>query len=579
MISRITRWLPWRLASAGWLTALAVLGVGVPLFVRMPLWCDATLYDVAAYNVLSGGVHYRDVFDTNPPGFVWLLCGVRSVLGWSPEALRAVDLAVVLAISVLLLRWAKEAGADAAGLAWTAAAVAAFYPFTTEFNHAQRDVWMMLPALLAVRYRMRRIEAARSSAITDGQVLRSGVLEGIVWGLGFWIKPHVAVPAIAVWAVGARRFARTSGRPVRRLAADLLGVFTGGLGVGLAGVGWLVGTGTWPHFLDVFTRWNTSYLRMIFGELGSRFLDELCYFPPWSLCLLAAVPLAARNLRDRSADPAGFSRAVLAGLFLGWAGMALFLQRGFHYVHVPEVLLMLAVFAANRWAAAFALIAFQTAVGLLLTYPGVMEWHRTMREEHPVYACVVERHPAFDRVRTGWWPGCFDADPPRELRRGVGLQTDHFGGIDPVELGAVEDYLRAQNVADRDVICWHSTTHPLYLSLRLRPAIRFMHLSTVMEIGPWQYEQVREELFAATPRARFAVSDMHRITTAYDRLNEVGPDGLPALLPAWQRGQFPFNQPVVFRSPSGRYLVHAIRHPAEKWDCKIPRFVGDTEPW
>ncbi|HEY1190874.1 MAG TPA: hypothetical protein VGE74_24800, partial [Gemmata sp.] len=62
----------WRSARLGWALAAAVLVAAVPLFLAMPPWCDVTLYQMAARNVLQGGVHYRDIFDTNLPGFVWL---------------------------------------------------------------------------------------------------------------------------------------------------------------------------------------------------------------------------------------------------------------------------------------------------------------------------------------------------------------------------------------------------------------------------------------------------------------------------------------------------------------------------
>ena len=122
----------------------------------MPIWCDATLYAVAAQTISHGGVHYRDVFDTNPPGFVWLLCGVRGVLGTSSEALRVADLLTVTLVTAGLLWWSRKAGASSVGVSWLAAAVAAFYPFTHEFNHVQRDVWMMLPAGAAIALRLRR---------------------------------------------------------------------------------------------------------------------------------------------------------------------------------------------------------------------------------------------------------------------------------------------------------------------------------------------------------------------------------------------------------------------------------------
>ncbi|HEY1187812.1 MAG TPA: hypothetical protein VGE74_09150, partial [Gemmata sp.] len=55
-------------AALGWFATGALLVAGLPLLLQMPLWCDTTLYTVAARNVASGGTHYRDVFDTNPPG-------------------------------------------------------------------------------------------------------------------------------------------------------------------------------------------------------------------------------------------------------------------------------------------------------------------------------------------------------------------------------------------------------------------------------------------------------------------------------------------------------------------------------
>src|SRR2546423_1846980 len=123
--------LPWRRAWPGWVLAALFLAAGVPLFLRMPPWCDLTLYDVAARNVMHGGVHYRDVFDTNLPGFVWLLVGVRRAFGWDTEAVRAVDLAVVAAVVWLLAKFARRAGATPAGVAWLVAGAAFFYPFTS----------------------------------------------------------------------------------------------------------------------------------------------------------------------------------------------------------------------------------------------------------------------------------------------------------------------------------------------------------------------------------------------------------------------------------------------------------------
>jgi hypothetical protein len=538
-------WLPWRSAVLGWLVAAAFLLVGVPLFLRMPLWCDATLHAVAARAFSTGGVHYRDVFETNPPGFAWMLCIVRGTFGTSSVAFRTVDLLIVAFVTAGLWWWARKSGGDRGGGAWMVAATAAFYLFVHEFNHVQRDVWMMLPAGAAVALRLWRTDGSRSLALACA--------EGLLWGAGCWVKPHVLFVAGAAWLVTVRRF--------RWL--DHLLVFTGGVIAGGAGLGWLVGSGAWPHFLDIWKTWNAGYLNTVVHELPFRVLIQLDYFPPYSACALLAVPLAVLNLRDRSDSPEALRRKTLAAVYLAWLFTALLLQRPFHYVHVPETLLMLAVFAANRWPVPFALVVIQVFVSVYCAVSGQSAPH-------------VDRHVAFDANRTRWWAQCFDSDSPRDVSRGVALWAQHFGGNDPVELGAVADYLRTQNVRDGELIAWHDSPHALYLDLDVRPGFRFMHVGTAVGLGKWQERAVLTELQVALPHAKFVVSDMHRVTARYGELNDVDATGLPKVLPAWQRAEFPWNQPVVFRSPSGRYLVHRIENPVTS--ARIPERLDQAEP-
>ena len=100
--------------------ALCAVGVtlaaGVPLFICMPPWNDVTLHDMAVRSMPRGGVHYRDVFDTNLPGIDWAMAGVRAAFGWRYEVLRAADLIVIGAEVLLLLMWVARAG-GLAGLA------------------------------------------------------------------------------------------------------------------------------------------------------------------------------------------------------------------------------------------------------------------------------------------------------------------------------------------------------------------------------------------------------------------------------------------------------------------------------
>src|SRR6185312_8555840 len=122
--------------------------------------------------------------------------------------------------------------------------------------HGQRDVWMMLPAVAAARYRLDRARHAWAGTVRNQWVFRSAVLEGIIWGTAAWIKPHIILVAIAVWCVTQARLHGPSpawGRSLRRSAADLLGSLAGGLLVGAAGLAWLLASGTWPHLYEVFT--------------------------------------------------------------------------------------------------------------------------------------------------------------------------------------------------------------------------------------------------------------------------------------------------------------------------------------
>jgi len=607
--------LPWRSARLGWLAFGTAVVVGAPMFIRMPLWVDVTLYDVAARNILSGGVHYRDVFDTNPPGFTWLLCVIRPLLGPSIEAVRAVDLAVVASISWLLLRAARKGGATPAGVAWGAAGVAGFYLFISEFNHAQRDTWMMLPALLATAYRLRRQRAARDHDHTPAWVFRTAVLEGLIWGAGVWIKPHVLPVAVAVWAVLLTRWG--TGEPTdrrgRRIPADLFGVLLGGVMAGAAGLAWLVASGTWPHFLDVFTNWNTTYQMRTFDEFGSRLDCQLGYFPPWSLLVVLAVPLAVLNLIDarpwrtpRRADSDGpvsrtfptwlytpatdadgrTSRAVLAALYLAWVASGLFLQRQFHYVHVPETLLMIAVFAANRWAVAVLALLGQAAVIGWLAFRPVADlppWrHEGMKFRHLVWT-----YPDRSPNRLTWWRACLSPHVGGEVRNGVAFQSDYFSGTDTAGLEEVAEFLRGRDIRDGELLAYNDSPHVLYLMLHVKPGSRFMHFSTAPAMGDaqfyWVQDEVKEALVRPHGRIRFIVSDLRRLSLHAGpadewRFDEPGPgphNHLPEAVPPEHRALFPYDRPTVFRSGNGRgrYVVHVpgtltpeyLEHEMEIW--------------
>lgn len=604
-----------------WLPRVAVfiaLVAGLPLYLRSPLWCDITLYELAARNLLEGGVHYRDLFDTNLPGFVWILTALRGVFGFDPIVLRIADLVVVIGVVALIDRLAKWGGATRSSRWWALAGVAFLYLFAVEMVHAQRDTWMALPALVAVVLRVRRIVGVDGSKLrltpsdtSIGKAFRQSALEGAMWGLAVWLKPHIILIAVGTWLLTARRLTVGHSRPRCLCVADLAGNLMGGLAIGLCGIAWLIQTGTWPHFWCVITVWNPEYTKLARQELWIRVSQELFWFPPWSLWLIPTVPLAILSIVDAapwsgepcidptSPGPVGrqlppwlwdreagwnarFVRAVLAGLYLVWAMQALVIQRGFMYAHIPETLLMFGLWAAHRWAMPFIpLLWIAITSGLWL----FAEYNPQLREELQGIATekvsadrgeepFIIRHALADPKRMRCWVDCWECSRTEHeqyvlwdrLRR----VRDHEASFNWQELEEVAEFLRQKGIKDREVIAWHDSPHAIYLILGIKPGLRFIHTSTAQSIGDFGYWQVQKELAETAGTARFAIGDLEWALAVSPDCEGVmlGPprspnDLLPACLSSQLRKTFPFNQPTIYRTRGGlgRYTVHQLTPP------------------
>jgi hypothetical protein len=536
------------LAALGFGVAAAVVVAGVPLFVRMPPWCDLTLYDMAAHAVMAGGTHYLDVFDTNLPGFVWCLVGVRWLFGEGYEVVRIVDLVIVGLIVILLAKLVRNAGGTWCGVAWMMAAAALFYPFTCEFSHCQRDVWMTLPIVAAVALRLRHLQSPDA-----GRRFRPSFLEGLIWGVAVWFKPHAGVIALAMWL-----FTKCRSCDVRR---DLRGNLAGGACVGVAGIVWLIATGTWKPFIEVFTKWNTGYLRTIASDVPDTLERFPVMFPPWSLLHCVGIPLAIRAVRRRHGDERHFRNAVLAALYVMVLLQATFLQRNFDYVQIPVMLLLFAVLAAQRpaWLMIGAVLVF---VLPQFELPGYFKQ-------------LSVPHPLTDRRRMEHWPQCFQSQLPPPLYRArmnaLALGREYFPTVNMVEIGEIADFLHAQGVRDREVLAWHDTPHVAYLLLGIKPAFRFMHITTTLMNDQAFWRMTIEFRKFALPRARFVVADiMHPLRASppevWERRTEPGPNLLPPVLNVHARAAFPYCLPALFRSNGGhgRYVIFRITPGLEK---------------
>ncbi|HSQ54214.1 MAG TPA: hypothetical protein VLM40_00600 [Gemmata sp.] len=607
----------WRSAWLPWAVTAIVLVLGVPLFLRMPLWCDLTLYDVAAKNLLDGGVHYRDIFDTNLPGFVWMLTGIRAIFGFGAFQLRCVDLVVVAAVIGLVDRIAKRGGATPTTRAWAIAGATVLYLGSAEMVHAQRDVWMALPALGAVLLRIRR--AGKGPLPAGEQFLRSAV-EGVLWGAAVWIKPHCILMAGGMWLATARRLA--GGARCRRvaLAADFLGNIAGGAIAGLAGIAYLAASGAWPQFWEVITIWGPEYTALARSEFDRRIEQALFWFPPWSLWLVPSAILAVLSVVDavpwRSETPddspgpvgrilpgwlwdkdagseARFCRAALATLYLVWAWQSLVIQRQYHYVHLTELLLMLGLWAAHRWAMpaiAIYWLAVTSAVWLAAgNSPALREslvqiGARDSRpSEDPDGERYLMRYSLADPERLRLWLECWRTPlggrEEHVLWDQLARIRHHEATISWEELDEVAAFLRSRGIRDRELIAWHNSPHAIYLILGVKPGLRYLHAITFQNISDRAYSRVRAELMAAAGTARYAISDLELPAmgeSPAERARILGPpscrphDLLPTGLPRAYRDVFPFNQPAVFRSRGGlgRYVMHELHPPLE--DTKRP---------
>jgi hypothetical protein len=337
-------------------------------------------------------------------------------------------------------------------------------------------------------------------------VLRA-LAEGLLWAAAFWIKPFVAVPAVVCWLVAARRVA--SGR---RLALDGASWVVGGLLGGAAGCAWLMGTGAWTDFWDVMRVWNREYAAFDISR-GERWLIAAGFAVrlfPWLLVHLAAVPIACRDLRRGG---------LLSALYLGWLVQAFALQHLYDYVHVPALLLGMAV-VCRRIAVMPAGTARTSLAALLLLG-------------------VALRMPGLTVQRAALWERCLREGSSVELRDRLSLlPRTSWADLEKVRL-----FLGERGVRDGELTCYNMRTLPVYLELRLRPSTRYFLLENVLAICRRQRGRVCAELAAS--RQRYFLCDLNTTT--------------------WRHGHGPgeagfAEDRLLYRA--GRYAVFGVDAPA-----------------
>ncbi|MCA9067714.1 MAG: hypothetical protein KDA84_02245, partial [Planctomycetaceae bacterium] len=529
-----------RRVVSSWAAFAIFLVVSLPLMICMPLTADPITFDLQALTALEGGVLYRDLVEPNLPGVVWVHMVVRSILGWSTYALRSFDLAVFGGIVLLLIRLARRASSArdfrlqtpllALLLCWC-------YFSMSEWAHCQRDVWLMLPALSALAVRMRQLRRESNGAPSRLDLLSWGVVEGLLWGIAFWIKPFVAVPALAALVVTALII-----RNWRRVAWNFGGVLVGGVLAGVCGSVWLIKTDAWPHFWDMALNWNPAYFEMGRDRWTiERYNSLFQRFMPWGLLHFIAIPVAVRNLcqlpRVQVTHPSRTAACVLSGVYLGWLLQAHTLQHLFDYAHVPGTLLALALLAAawpeRRMELTLAKLGLASLIGLALVLS-----------------------PATRPKRLAWWGRCLTEGSTPEVRCGLQLMPlPHWKQLQPVM-----DFLKSKNLKDGELTAYNGFLIHLYPQLGLRSSTRYIYLDVHLRIFKTRTAQIERALEQSNQR--FVVCSLFEdgmlprdINTAY--IDQ--PPQLPEKFPAEEKRYFPYNQKLVFRS--GQYLVYEVVRP------------------
>jgi hypothetical protein len=504
----------------------------------MPTWGDSVTFDIAARSTLRKGYSYREILRVGLPGMVWWQAALRSLVGWSSEALRAADLLFFAAIVWLLVRGTQPRELPVAASVWMAVVLALSYSSATEWSHCQPDMWMCLPALGALLLRQRQAPLPLAGDGSRVMIARRALGEGVLWGLAFLVKPFIlcaAVPCLVLVMLWTSLVVRKRDA-FALLVADSAGLLAGGLLVGALSVALLAFGGDWAAFLQgAFGGWGADYFRG-FTDLGLR--SRRAFFGPlwpWSLLHLAALPLAVlivvRSVwRRRPTIPGrhgdGGRLALLAAFYLGWFFQANYLQRQFEYHLTPALLLAWAVVLGWGWLC-LPRLAAGIAVGAAVLG-------------------LVLLHPVLKAERLAIWADCWvsaDSDRLRDT-----LATKELpGGTSWQDLRVVIEFLRQQGARNREVTCWHFSAIPLLMELDLDPSCRFLYPGNDLPLVPAFRDTILNEVMHSPQR--FVVIDLRMLGFSDEKCRQQL-EGLPDLAKA-------FRPLSAFHS--GCYLVLVLR--------------------
>jgi hypothetical protein len=509
----------------------------------MPVWVDGVYFGLHAKNLLNGGVLGRELFFLGPPGMVWIQAAIRSTLGTRPEAIRAVDLVIAVCVFFLLIHCLRP-HLRASAKVWLLLTLCVFYLSTSEMCHCQPDFWMLLPTLGALELRRRQVAELTVPPYQVSRVASRGLLEGVLWGSAFLIKPQILVVAIVCYLISVVELARAPGPRPRRLCLDFISVALGGLTTLGSWLAWLWSTGGWPYFWTAYQSWGAEYYSTFRIANAQRALLCLVQLFPWGLINALAVPLALASIlrwllrRPNSNQPQHeFGAILLCACYLAFLYQAAFIQFGLSYHLVGSTLLGLTVLFGRPFVTSGRLWSRAVLAGIGIAF--------------------AVQSPIFRPDRLALWTSCWQGGSPKLYDR-LALESSKLGAeVDYEALAQVADYLRKQGVHDGELTSYHNHLLRLCDDLGVRPSTRFPWIENMVFFFPSHSEAVREEI--ARSRQRFLVTDLRVAGLSGPQAESPGSSQLPVLpaeFPSDWLERYPWSEPIVFRA--GRYLVHSV---------------------
>jgi hypothetical protein len=541
-----------RRAIIFWAIPALLLMLQVPVFLQMPLTPDAVLYDLQARCLMQGGVLYRDIVEPNLPGVVWIHAIVRKLFGESDQVLRVFDLVIVLSITGMLCRIVADKTDSRklqhASMAVLASLLLMFYLGTSEWCHCQRDTWMLLPCLLAVATRKAccvqfgNATSPRSFVLDDNHqrtFLLLALLEGSLWAIAFWIKPFVAFPAVAVMLASRSQFAST-----QSWLKHAGYVIAAGAGVGLLGILWMVNAGCWTYFVEMMTSWNGDYYQAGRSRWNlERLHAHASRFWPW---VLIHIPAIVISIGDR--------RSLLCACYLGWLLQAVLLQQLFDYVHVPGVILAMAICirsVTEQLHASHTATASQLSSDAVARFPfspvscmaSVIVIMSVMSSGLSIQSRLTDLRPCVS--------ACVYGSLSSDVRDAISQSPFPCWA----ELEPLIDHLREMSIPDRELLAYNGNLIHLYPRLKFDPPTRFVYVDVLARCFPRRHTEMLQEI--ERDNVRYVVANLKE-----DGWDEQVPSNklLPAALEASRTELFfPYNQRPVFRS--GSYVLFEVDSP------------------